>query len=530
MKTNLMKLSSITIGTLRIKYNYLERIEYSLPPRTREKLKDSIARAKASLNMVESIAWKRDKFIAPPSHSYFEEKPSKADFEKTVLGHKYMVIKRLMTRELFAANLSAILPFKNREEHCHILSGTGGGKSQTMKAMVYDDSRKKYGTLVIDPHGSLVDDILSLNIPDEDIVYLSAKFAKEGLNFKLNIFDHPYHSEPAIVKEPYIALRAKELMGSFAKIFESDFTEHMKRLTFNAMLLLLNMPGAKLQDLINLLRPATDSKYRQLAKDHYNENVRYYFEHDFNARQTLITRVSVLTRFENVLSNYYFNQIMNAEKSTFDLKGLLDDSKCVLMNLSQGLLGEDGSRILGVFVLAELTTMALQREDIPEAERTPVFVYLDEMQVFLTDRLSKMLSEGRKYGVSLILAHQYLSQFSEKNREVRDAVLSNCNIRIFGALSYKDYNQMCKETGFQSRSMPKLKHGRFVLKLRDCTPIIIQAHGHLVKKKPPYYISASQLRKRIAMQKRLYYVKNSVPGHSYPKQDQTFTPVIEKLI
>lgn len=516
-------------GRLYGKLSFLKKLEDSLPARTQERLKDTILQAKRSIQIVPSLLQKRKDFTAPRSE--YQIVKSKTDFERELVEHKHRVTETMIPPEIFAEKMVAQLPQSNRERHQYILGASGSGKSELIKLEAYHDIQQpNHGVFVLDPHGELCEDIIRFRGKGEDFVYLSAEFANDGICFKYNIFDHDYHDQPDIVKQPFISMRAEELLGSFEKIFEADFTHYMKRLIFNSMMLLLNEKGSKLQDLLNLLRPSTEGKYLKMAKHHYNENVRMYFEYDFQAKPLLITRMSVITRFENALSNYHLNNIMDAEKSSFDLRQLLDSSKAVLMSLSQGIIGEEGSRILGIFLMSELTTHALRRQNQPKEERTPIFCYIDEMHNYCSERLDKILSEGRKYGIHLILANQYLDQFGEKNRQLKESILANCNIKMFGATSSKDYTRMAKETDFYSGSVPMLRHGKFVLKVGDCTPVLVQASGHLVKKTAEYYLPPTQVQKRLDWQKRRYYVSFD-PGQSAGNTTTTeFQPIIEKLI
>ena len=515
---------------LKEQYNYLERIEYSLPARTREKLKDSIARAKASLNMVESIAWKRDNFIAPANHSYFEEKPSKADFEKTVLGHKYVVINRLMPRELFAANLPAIFPLKNRTSHQFTLGKAGSGKSELLKWEYYFDMQQSDHTaILLDVHGDLSQECLQLKSEDKDIIYISTEFARTGYYPRFNPFEHNYFHESPGVRQAFIALRAEELTIAFSK-FMTDWSDHMKRMIHKILLVLLDIPGMRFNDFMRFLRPSTSKEYETIAVNSEDPSISEYFKYDFNIKTAAITKQSILTRLEVALANPHLSAILDCEKSTFDLSEALESGKKIIVNLSKGMMGENGMRILGTLLLSNLSVHVMQRSNIPKEERNPIFLYIDECQNLLTENVDTLLAEARKYNVGLILACQFLDQLED--RRMRGSILSNTSIKTFGSVSANDYRKMCKETGFSSSKMPALKDGKFITKVGDCTPVIVQASGLLVEKKPPHYISPAQLRYRKEAQKRLYYTKSDSFDHLYNKRTDTqnYTPVIEKLI
>lgn len=199
---------------------YLEKLVNSLPERTQIRLENEIARAKASIKIQPTISYMRKKYMAPPEQ--YEEKPSKTDFERSITEIISVVTEKMIPAELYGQKLTAILPYPDRSRHTHVVAGTGSGKSELIKVLVQKDIDDNNGCLIIDPHGDVCKDILQFNIPQQKVVYLSADFAEHGWTFKYNIFDHGFHDKPALIKQPFIAMRASELLGSFEKIFESE--------------------------------------------------------------------------------------------------------------------------------------------------------------------------------------------------------------------------------------------------------------------------------------------------------------------
>ena len=247
------------------------------------------------------------------------------------------------------------------------------------------------------------------------------------------------------------------------------------------------------------------------AKD--NESTASYFQYDFHLKPLDSTKQALLTRLEKILSNYHVANIFDCEKSSFNLTKSLDQGKMVLASLSQGLLGEEASRLMGAFLLSEVTTHALQRQSIPEYKRTPIFVVIDECQNYLSERIDKILSEARKYRIHLTLSMQFLSQFGE-NRRLKESVLANTNCKLIGTVSSSDYAKLSKETGYSSSKFPRLKHGRFIAKVDDYPAVIIQADSYLIDTNSKYYISKSQMEQRIKYQLTKYYRISTPPDQS----------------
>ena len=130
----------------------------------------------------------------------------------------------------------------------------------------------------------------------------------------------------------------------------------------------------------------------------------------------------ITSKFDNFLGNDIMRPIVAQEKSVFDFRGIMDNRKILIMNLSKGRIGEDNSRLLGGMLITQLQLSAMKRVDMPEEKRQDFFLYVDEFQNFATQSFANILSEARKYRLSLIMAHQYVAQLEE---EVSDAVFGN---------------------------------------------------------------------------------------------------------
>jgi len=129
-------------------------------------------------------------------------------------------------------------------------------------------------------------------------------------------------------------------------------------------------------------------------------------------------------------------------KSTIDVREIMDNKKILIMNLSKGRIGEDNSRLLGGMLITEIQLAAMSRVDMPEEERKDFFLYVDEFQNFATPSFANILSEARKYRLSLIMAHQYVMQLDEV---VADAVFGNVGSMVTFRVGAGDAETLEKE-------------------------------------------------------------------------------------
>lgn len=520
---------------LRTRLGRLGQFENAIPYDLRKSFQYQFKNKRTQLHPLSKVAQLRDNYLTSPS-PYDDEKASLSKFESQLSLSKQETVAKLGPTFFFRKSFPVVFPFAQRQRHAYCLGSSGSGKSELIKVHVFHDNAAKPGCIVFDPHGDLVRDCSRFKDQGSEIIYLSAEFGKLGFYPRYNPFQHDYHGKPEMEKQAYISVKAQELMNAFEIVMGTEFSQNMRRIVFNILQVLLNNQGMNLNDFLRFLRPATSEHYEKLAGMHYNENVRLFFKHDFNLKTLSVTKQSVLTRFENALSNYHLAQIFDCRESSFDLKGLLDQGKCILVNCSQGLLGEYGCKILGSFLVSELTTHALQRGSISSASRRPIMCYIDECQNFLTERIDKVLSEARKYGLHLFLANQFLGQI--ESLRLRASILANTSIKCCGKTSIGDFEKMSKELGYDSRKAPRLGKGKFIVKVGAYKPIVFQAYDFLLKKAGPSYLDKEGHRKRLNQVIAQYYKKaepKTAQGQAQSNQGFTQSPTLiipnpEKLL
>ena len=308
----------------------------------------------------------------------------------------------------------------DRRHHMHIIGKTGTGKSTLLETMIRQDIAAGHGLAVFDPHGDLVERVLS-TVPEmrkPDLIYFNVPDTTRPLGF------NPLER----VAPAKRALAAAGMLEVFKKIWSESWGPRLEHILRNGLLALMEQPEATLADLLRLL---DDGEFRKRAAARVpNAQVRRFWLHEYEmypARFRAEAISPVQNKVGSFLANPILHSILTQPKSSFDLRRVMDEGKILLVNLAKGKIGEDTAALLGALLVSQIGLAALSRADVNEADRRDFFLYLDEFQNFTTLSFATMLSELRKYRVSLVLAHQYLSQIDE---QIRDAVLGNVGTLI----------------------------------------------------------------------------------------------------
>lgn len=320
----------------------------------------------------------------------------------------------------------------DRRRHMYIVGKTGTGKSTLIMQMAIEDIKRGAGICVIDPHGELVEDIL-LRIPPsraEDVVLFDPSDTERPIG--LNLLETRSDQETHLIVNEIIGLMYKLYDPRQTGIIGPRF-EHAIR---NAMLTVMTEPG---NTLIEVVRILTSTKYVQerLAKV-TDPLVRSYWQDqisqtsDFHKSEVLDYIVSKFGRF---VTNKLIRNIIGQSESSFDYRKLMDEKKIFLVNLSKGKIGPENSNFLGRIIVPKLLISALSRIDKTSGDRPDFYLYVDEFQNFASETFATMLSEARKYGLSITLANQYLSQLGH---DVLDSVFGNVGTLISFRMGIQD--------------------------------------------------------------------------------------------
>jgi len=323
----------------------------------------------------------------------------------------------------------------DRMAHMYVIGKTGTGKSTMLHTLIRQDIESGRGMALIDPHGDLVE-VVASEVADNrraDLLYFDVTDASRPMAF------NPLQN----VLPEKRALAAAGLLEVFKKIWADTWGPRLEHILRNTLLTLLDQPQATLADILRLL---DDYRYRREAIARVeNRHVRDFWLREYEAYPERY-RVQVIAPIQNkvgaFLSNPILSRILTQPQSDFDMRSLMDKGKILLVNLAKGKIGEDATALMGALLVSSLGLTALSRAGTPADDRRPFFLYLDEFQTFATLSLANMLSELRKYGLGMVLAHQYLDQI---DNEIRDAILGNVGTVITFRLGLSDAQYLSKE-------------------------------------------------------------------------------------
>ena len=335
---------------------------------------------------------------------------------------------------------------EDRSRHHYIIGKSGSGKSALLSYMIRQDIANGDGVCVIDPHGDLVEDILTY-VPKErakDVIVFDPADTERPMG--LNILEANTSEEMDLVSS-----QATEI---FIKLFGDEiFGPRIQHYFRNACLTLMEdkEEGATLIDVPRMFTDDAFMKYK-VAKVK-NPVVKSFWINEYantgdRERQEMIPYFS--SKFGPFITNSIMRNTIGQPKSAFDFREVMDNKKILLVKLSKGKIGDLNTQLLGLVIVARIQMAAMSRADIPEEERKDFFLYVDEFQNFATDSFSSILSEARKYHLNLIMAHQYINQlvvskFGNSSTAIKDAVFGNVGTLCSFKVGADDAEYLAKE-------------------------------------------------------------------------------------
>ena len=332
----------------------------------------------------------------------------------------------------------------DRRRHMYIIGMTGTGKSTLMTDMAIQDIAAGRGVCIIDPHGTLVEEILPY-VPKErfeDVIIFDPSDVERPIGLNMLEASSSYEMDAA----------AQEMINIFYKLLADPamagpMFEHYMR---NALLVLMadqKDPGT----LVELARVFTDDAYRKKKLEYVTDIlVKDFWEREYVASQKGSTGSDmlsyVISKTGRFVENELMRNIIGQPKSGINFREVMDKGKILFMNLSKGKIGETNSNLLGLIAVSKLQMAALARADMPEAQRKDFYLYIDEFQNFITDSIAIILAEARKYKLNLIMAHQYIAQLTQNNdTRVKDAVFGNVGTIACYRIGVDDSEVMAKQ-------------------------------------------------------------------------------------
>lgn len=354
----------------------------------------------------------------------------------------------------------------DRFRHFYVIGQTGTGKSSIFQAMIRQDFVNGDGLCVVDPHGSLVEDLLPF-VPKErvdDVVIFDPSDLERPMG--LNLLEAETEEEKDMV--------ALDAMNMMIKLFDEEtFGPRIQDYFRNGVLTLMADPnGGAITDIMRLF---TDDAFQRSKVKHLTNPVVKSFWTNQMAKTGAREKQEIIPYFAAKFGQFYTNgmirNIIGQTKSSFDFTDAMDNQKILFMNLSKGMTGDFNSKLLGLIIVSKIQTAALRRQRQAKGARTDFFLYIDEFQNYVTDSIESILSEARKYRLGLCLAHQYMSQIDTSNQKkgvnLKDAVLGNVGTMMCYKIGAQDAEVMAKEMAptFTDQDLINIDKYKAVMKL-----------------------------------------------------------------
>lgn len=344
-------------------------------------------------------------------------------------------IKLGINEASYSGQSKVYITLDDRRRHILTSGRSGTGKTTFLANLVAQDANAGRGFLLIDPNGDLAENALDL-IPPRRIrktIYLNPSDSEWPIGF--NVLDN--------IPADHRAAHASELVSAFRSLWGASWGPRLEHILYNCIAALLEMPGSTLMGIQRMLLSA---RYRRRVVAHVTDPIIHQFwtdefplyEKKFGAEAT----APVLNKIGQLFSSPDLRNILGNPNTAFNPRYLMDNNYIVIANLSVGKLGTQHANLLGSLLIAAFGAAAMTRADTPEEKRKDFLMVIDEFPNFTTTALTTLLSQARKYHLSLVLAHQYLDQMSA---EVKDAVLGNVGTLIVFKAGAQDAETFARE-------------------------------------------------------------------------------------
>lgn len=406
----------------------------------------SVFHLPTSSTEVPRIAWLKSREAPPPAN---------LPTEGAILGESHF---RGEVRPVCFAD-------EDRRRHLYVIGQTGTGKSYSMLGLAIQDMNNGKGFCMIDPHGDLIDDVLSRVPPEriDDVIVFDPGDLTRPLGLNMLEYDLSKPEEKTFI--------VNEMLSIFDRLYDlkttggPQFEQYMK----NALMLLMEDAKNEPATLMEVARIFTDAEWRKKKLGRITNPTVVDFWEKEAAKTTGEAGLQNMTpyvtsKFNSFTANDYMRPIIGQPKSAFNFRQVMDEGKILLVNLSKGKIGDLNAQLVGMIIVGRILMAALSRVDIPAEERKDFYLYIDEFQNFTTDSISVILSEARKYRLCLTLAHQFIAQLDDP---IREAVFGNVGSMMTFRVGAADTEFLIKSFGpeFTERDLISVENYNAFVKL-----------------------------------------------------------------
>lgn len=356
-----------------------------------------------------------------------------------------------------------VMSREDRVRHFYVIGQTGTGKTTILKNMIAQDIANGDGCCFIDPHGTDIQDILSY-VPKErmdDVIYFDPAYIARPMGLNMLEYDARYPEQKTFV--------VNELLAIFNKLFDMKtaggpaFEQYFR----NSSLLVMEDPESG-STLLEIGRVLADKEFRDMKLSRCkNPIIKQFWENaeKTTGEQSLANFVPYITnKFDVFVSNDIMRPVIAQQESVFNFRKIMDEKKILLVNLSKGRLGDINANLIGLILVGKIQMAALSRVDMYGQKMNDFYLYIDEFQNVTTDSIASILSEARKYRLSLNIAHQYIAQLDES---IKNAVFGNVGSMAVYRVGPDDASYLEKqfEPVFTSTDILKLENYNAYVKM-----------------------------------------------------------------
>ena len=400
--------------------------------------------------------------ISPDEHKGTPQEIVRAYLENTPLEH------------LFYASIPFEVPHHTRFEHSWLCAGTGHGKTNAIATMIQRDLEGvvagQCSVVVMDSQNQLIPTIANLKLfaPGQPLHDKLVLIDPTDIEFpvQLNLF--------SIGKDrlnSYSPLERERLLNSTIELYDfvlsallgSEMTARQGTLFRFSTQLMMVIPDATIHTFRELMQPGGYDKYKPYIEK-LGGTAKEFFETQFNGKIFEQTKQQVVARLFTICENRTFERLFTHPKSKLDLFTEINTGKVILINTAKDFLRQQGTEVFGRFFLALIGQAAQERATL--TDKKPVYCYIDECQdcIASDSNFTVILEQARKQKMGVIVAHQYLTQLSQKTL---DSLHANTSIKYAGGVSDKDAYALARNMTTEPAFIMEQGKGTFATYVRN---------------------------------------------------------------
>lgn len=394
-------------------------------------------------------------------------------------------------------NSSARMPEEPRFRHSYIMAGTGSGKTELLKLLIHHEMSQRRAVVVIDAHSDLCEQIARWpECADSGrVVYITPTLDPDR-TVVVNPFEVP--KGLSYTAKDMIAKRLGATVGEICSGTGSeDMSFRMKTIVSSAVRVILELDAPSFIDLRRAMAEETPADIMKIGLTHWSPEVRDLFQTDWNATDYKAAKSSIRARLRELLTQFTFRN-MTCGRSTVPFYTMLESGYTLLFSL--GGSDNDTAGAIGKLLVCMSTIAAFLRSDIPEHQRKPVHLFMDECQNFVGTSTITALEQLRKFAFFLTMANQSIEALPDA---IQNRILTNVGVAIAGGKGLIP-NSMLKNLSAPPDIVKKVRKQVFLTRWGDDPPYLLHPSSHLYNR--PDALNGLDWLEFKAEQRKKYYV------------------------